>query len=230
MRGVGVGPGDEVITVSHSFIATANAIRYCGATPVFIDIDPRTHNLDAALIAPAITEKTRAILCVHQMGMPCDMPAIMDIATTHGLPVVEDAACAAGSAFIGEDGRQDMIGRPIGEVACFSFHQRKLLTTGDGGMLTTRRTNLDAKFRLWRQHGMSVPDTVRDKSPKVIFESYVEHGFNYRLTDLQAAMGRPQIKRLAANVERRRGIGRSICVAIGSNSWPRVTIRAGRHA
>ena len=182
---VGVRPGDEVITVSHSYIATANSIRYCGAKPVFVDIDPATFNIDPRKIEPAISERTRAILCVHQMGMPCDLKAILDIARHRGLPVVEDAACAIGSEILWQ-GQWEKIGKPHGDVACFSFHPRKLLTTGDGGMLTTADTEIDRKFRLWRQHGMSVPDTVRHSSPTVVFESYPELGFNYRLTDIQA--------------------------------------------
>src|SRR4051812_24878252 len=121
---LGVGPGDEVITVSHSFIATANAVSYCGAVPVFIDIDPRTYNMDPTLIEPAITPRTKAIMPVHQMGMPCDLSAILRVAGKHGLPVVEDAACAIGSEIRLDDQWQN-IGRPHGAVACFSFHPRK---------------------------------------------------------------------------------------------------------
>jgi len=200
---VGVRPGDEVITVSHSYIATANSIRYCGARPVFVDIDPGTFNLDPSQIEAAIGERTRAILCVHQMGMPCDLTAILEIAQRHRLPVVEDAACAIGSEILWL-GAWEKIGKPHATVACFSFHPRKLLTTGDGGMLTTADNGIDGKFRLWRQHGMSVPDTVRHSSPKVVFESYPELGFNYRLTDIQAAIGREQLKRLPHAVSQRR--------------------------
>ena len=200
---VGVSPGDEVITVSHSFIATANAIRYCGATPVFVDIDPATFNIDASLIKQAITDRTRAILCVHQLGMPCDMPAIVAIARRHGLKVIEDAACAIGSAIKVGD-RWEPIGKPHGDVACFSFHPRKVITTGDGGMITTTNAEWDARFRLWRQHGMSVPDTARHGTSTVVFETYDIVGFNYRMTDLQAAVGRAQLRRLPEILERRR--------------------------
>jgi perosamine synthetase len=200
---VGVHPGDEVITVSHSFIATANSIRYCGATPVFADIDPATFNINPNQIESAISERTRAILCVHQMGMPCDLAAILAIAQKHGVPVVEDAACAIGSEILWR-GRWEKIGKPHGDVACFSFHPRKLLTTGDGGMLTTNDAEIDRKFRLRRQHGMSVPDTVRHSSREVVFESYPELGFNYRMTDIQAAIGREQLRRLQEAVAERR--------------------------
>src|SRR5271157_980590 len=200
---VGVGPGDEVVTVSHSFIATASCIRYCGATPVFVDIEPETFNLDPRLIERSISPRTKAILCVHQMGMPCDLPAILAVARRHGLPVVEDAACAIGSEILW-NGSWEKIGKPHGDIACFSFHPRKLVTTGDGGMLTTVSAEFDRKFRLWRHHGMSVSDTVRHQSTRVTFEEYSELGFNYRMTDIQAAVGREQLKRLPEIVARRR--------------------------
>jgi perosamine synthetase len=138
------------------------------------------------------------------MGMPCDLAAILKIANRHEVRVVEDAACAIGSEILW-NGNWEKIGKPHGDVACFSFHPRKLVTTGDGGMLTTADAELDRKFRLWRQHGMSMPDTVRHSSPQVIFESYPELGFNYRMTDIQAAIGREQLKRIPeAIVERRK--------------------------
>jgi dTDP-4-amino-4,6-dideoxygalactose transaminase len=202
LHALGVGPGDEVITVSHSFIATTNTVRYCGATPVFVDIDPRTYNIDLSLIEAAISPRTRVIMPVHQMGMPCELPAILEIARRHDLPVVEDAACAIGSEIrIGD--RWERIGRPHGLIACFSFHPRKVITTGDGGMLTTSDPELDRKFRLLRQHGMSVPDTVRHRAKSVIFEEYPILGFNYRMTDIQAAVGRVQLGRLPRFLDRR---------------------------
>ena len=230
-----VGPGDEVITVSHSFIATANAIRYCGATPVFVDIELETFNIDPSAIESAITSRTRAMLVVHQLGMPCDLAGVTRIAAKHGLRVVEDAACAIGSEIRWrsqagvtaglaeaphapaapmsdhEMGEWQRIGRPHGDIACFSFHPRKLLSTGDGGMLTTSDAALDARFRLLRQHGMSVPDTVRHASTQVIAESYPVLGFNYRMTDIQAAIGREQVKRLPAIVGRRRLLAQRYC-------------------
>ena len=200
---LGVGPGDEVVTVSHSFIATANAIRYCGATPVFVDVELDTFNLDPDAVASAFSDRTKALLLVHQLGMPCDLTRLVPMARARGVAVVEDAACAAGSE-LRWDGEWQRVGRPHGDVACFSFHPRKLLSTGDGGMLTTARADLDARFRLLRQHGMSVPDTVRHSSKDVVFESYPVLGFNYRLTDIQAAIGREQLARLATIVARRR--------------------------
>jgi len=201
----GVRPGDEVIVVSHTFIATANAITYCGAVPVFVDIDPATFNMDPLALARAVTLRTRAILCVHQMGMPCELPAILEIARAHGLIVVEDAACAIGSE-IRMDGEWQRIGRPHGDLACFSFHPRKVITTGDGGMITTGNPEWAHRLRLLRQHGMSVPDTLRHASPVVTFEDYPVLGYNYRMTDIQAAVGRQQLKRLPDIVKARRGL------------------------
>ncbi|MBX3596118.1 MAG: DegT/DnrJ/EryC1/StrS family aminotransferase [Rhizobiaceae bacterium] len=214
---VGVGQGDEVITVSHSFIATASVIRYCGAMPVFVDIEENGFNVDVRQIEKAITPKTKAILCVHQLGMPCDLRKIVEIGKQHNIPVVEDAACAIGSE-IQWGVEWHKIGKPHGDIACFSFHPRKILTTGDGGMITTGSKELDAKVRLWRQHSMNVPDTVRHGSPTVIFENYPEVGFNYRMTDVQAAIGREQLKRLPEIVEKRRRIARLYAQRLGSIS------------
>jgi len=200
---VGVEPGDEVITVSHSFVASANAIRHAGAMPVFVDIEPETFNIDPSLVDAAFTSRTKAILAVHQLGMPCDLRALASIAARRGVPLIEDAACAIGSE-INWQGTWQRIGRPHGDVACFSFHPRKLLSTGDGGMLTTANAELDRSFRLLRQHGMSVPDAVRHSSDRVIFETYPVLGYNYRMTDIQAAIGREQLKRLPEMVARRR--------------------------
>jgi perosamine synthetase len=203
----GVGSGDEVITVSHSYIATANSIRYCGATPVFVDIQPDTYNMEPARVERVITARTKAILCVHQMGMPADLAALVALAGRHGLPLIEDAACAIGSE-VRWNGVWEKIGKPHGDVACFSFHPRKVITTGDGGMLTTRHAEWDRQFRMGRQHSMSVPDTQRHGAREVIFESYPALGYNYRMTDIQAAVGREQLKRLPEIIARRRDLAR----------------------
>ena len=212
---LGVGPGDEVITVSHSFIATANAVRYTGATPVFVDIDPATFNLDPARLEAAIGPRTRAVLCVHQMGMPCDLSAILAVTRARGIPVVEDAACAIGSE-IEAGGSWQQIGRPLGDIVCFSFHPRKVLTTGDGGMLTTENADWDRRFRLLRQHSMDVPDTQRHAARSVVFEQYPELGYNYRMTDIQAAIGREQLKRLPGLITRRRELAAAYVGLLGS--------------
>ncbi len=205
LRALDVKDGDEVITVSHSFIGTANAIKNCGAVPVFVDIDLATYNMDPSLIEQAITSRTRAVLCVHQIGMPCDLPAILEIADRRGLEVIEDAACAIGSEIrLGNEWRH--IGNPQGKVACFSFHPRKLLTTGDGGMITTNDAQIATKLRRLRHHGMSVSDHERHGSEQIVFEEYLEVGFNYRLTDVQAAMGRVQLKGLDDRLRTRRDL------------------------
>ena len=206
----GVQPGDEVITVSHSFVATANAIRYCNATPVFCDVEQATANLDPVELERALSPRTRAILCVHQMGMPCDLRAILTFARTRGLPVIEDAACAIGSEYL-HDAEWELIGRPRGDIAAFSFHPRKILTTGDGGMITTRNSEWDQKVRLLRQHGMTVSDRARHTASEVVFEDYALCGFNYRMTDIQAAVGREQLRRLPEIVERRRALASTYC-------------------
>lgn len=200
---VGVQAGDEVITVSHSYIATANSIRYCNAEPVFVDVDPVTRNMDPAKIADAITPRTRAILCVHQMGMPADMAAILEVADRHGLPVIEDAACGIGSEILW-NGAWERIGKAHGAIACFSFHPRKVMSTGDGGMLTTNNPEYDRQFRLLRQHGMSVNDRVRHSANQVIFEEHSVVGYNYRMTDIQAAVGREQLRRMPDIIAARR--------------------------
>lgn len=215
---VGVGPGDEVITVSHSFIATASSIRYCGAIPVFVDITPETFNMDPHSIAAAITPRTKAILCVHQMGMPCDLAAILAVARTYEIPVIEDAACAIGSE-IQWNGGWERIGKPRGAIACFSFHPRKLVTTGDGGMITTNNDDYDRAFRLLRQHAMNISDVARHSSHQVVFESYDEIGYNYRMTDIQAAVGRAQLARLAAIIDRRRYLAHRYCTRLEGSAF-----------
>ncbi|RTM10372.1 MAG: DegT/DnrJ/EryC1/StrS family aminotransferase [Hyphomicrobiales bacterium] len=214
----GVKPGDEVVTVSHSYIATANSVTYCGATPVFVDIDPATYNIDPALIEQALSAKTSAILVVHQMGLPCDMAAVVDIARAKGLPVIEDAACASGSEILW-NGQWEKVGKVHGDVACFSFHPRKIMSTGDGGMLTTKHADWAAKFKLLRQHGMSVPDTLRHGSAQVIFETHPVLGYNYRMTDIQAAVGREQLKRLPGIVARRRALAARYADLLRGAQW-----------
>jgi dTDP-4-amino-4,6-dideoxygalactose transaminase len=204
LRAVGVEPGDEVVTVSHSYVATANAVRHCGATPVFADIEPRGCNVDPAQVEASLGPKVKAILCVHQLGMPCDLGALLEVARRHGLPLVEDAAGALGSEI--RLGEWERVGRPQGDVACFSFHPRKLVTTGEGGMLTTSDAELARRLRLERHHGMDVTDTVRHSSRRVLREDHVRLGFNYRMSDIQAAVGRVQLERLPELLERRRAL------------------------
>ena len=194
-----IGEGDEVLCPSLSFIATANAIRYVGATPVFVDIDPITYNIDPNRIEDAITPRTRAILAVHQIGMPAAMDELNAIAQKHGLIVIEDAACASGSVYKGR-----RIGNPHSLLACFSFHPRKVLSTGEGGMITTADKEIAARLKKLRQHAMSVSDLARHSSSTIVAETYDEVGFNFRMTDLQAAIGLVQLTRLPGFLQRRR--------------------------
>ncbi|MBT4432562.1 MAG: aminotransferase DegT, partial [Nitrospinaceae bacterium] len=173
--------------------------------PIFVDIDSGTFNMDPAKVQEAITDRTRAILCVHQMGMPCELDAILGVARERGIAVIEDAACAAGSEVL-VDGSWESVGRPHGDVACFSFHPRKVISTGEGGMLTTKNPEMDRNFRIARHQGMSVSDTERHGASQVIFESYPTIGYNYRMTDIQAAIGLKQVERLAGLVARRRAL------------------------
>ena len=212
---LGVGPGDEVICPSMSFIATANAIRHAGARPVFADVDLHTYNLDPLATEAAITPRTKAILLVHQLGLPADIDQFQILAEKHGVKLLEDAACALGSRYRG---------RPIGghtEMVCFSFHPRKLITTGEGGMITTNRPAYAAQLRLLRQHGMGVPDTVRHVADRVLIESYLCLGYNYRMTDLQAAMGIEQMQRLDGIVKRRRELAARYSAALAPHPWLR---------
>jgi perosamine synthetase len=210
----GIGPSDEVICPSLSFIATANCIVHAGATPVFVDIDPDTYNLNPARIEPALTPRTRAILVVHQVGLPASLGPILAIAARHGLPVIEDAACAVGSEYLGR-----RIGAPHGTLACFSFHPRKILTTGEGGMITTHDAHVAARLRRLRQQAMSVSDVVRNRVHQVTFESYDEVGYNYRMTDLQAAVGLVQLRRLEGFLARRRALAARCSESLSSLPW-----------
>jgi dTDP-4-amino-4,6-dideoxygalactose transaminase len=187
---IGIGPGDEVIVPSFTFIASANAILYTGATVVFCEVDPRTFNADPADIEKRITPRTKAIMPVDQIGLGCDIDAINDIAKRHGIDVVEDAAPTIGGTYKG---------RRVGSNAhqtVFSFHPRKVITTGEGGMITTDDDALADKARKLRAHAMSVSDLDRHKADRPILEEYHELGFNYRMTDIQASIGLVQIRRL----------------------------------
>lgn len=198
----GIGAGDEVICPSMSYIATANAIRYVGANPVFAEVNPVTYNLDVQDAERKIGPKTKAILLVHQIGMPADIDAFTALAKKHNLKLIEDAACAAGSAYKG-----GKIGSHS-ELVCFSLHPRKVISTGDGGFITTNNEAYYERIKLLRQHGMSVNDRVRHESNKVIFEDHVELGYNYRMTDIQAAVGIHQLAKLDWIVAERRKIAR----------------------
>jgi dTDP-4-amino-4,6-dideoxygalactose transaminase len=196
----GVRPGDEVVVPSFSFIATTNAVRYVGATPVFADVDLTTGNLTAETVASALSAHTRAVIVVDQGGVPVDLDAIRAVCDPRGITVVEDAACGAGSTYRG---------RPVGagaEIVAWSFHPRKILTTGEGGMITTSRPEWAARARKLREHAMSVSAADRHGQVLAPAESYDEVGYNFRMTDLQAAVGIVQLGRLPEIVARRRAL------------------------
>ena len=210
----GIGEGDEVICPSLSFIATANSIASNKAVPVFADISRDSFNMDPATIEDLITSRTKAILVVHQIGLPACMSEIKEIADRHNLLLIEDAACAIGSEYNGA-----RIGSPIGDVACFSFHPRKILTTGEGGMITTNDTSLATRLRNLRQHAMSLSDVARHASKTIASEVYAEIGFNYRMTDMQAAVGLAQLDRLPSMLARRRELADRYTEKLRDLSW-----------
>lgn len=210
----GVKAGDEVLCPSLSFIATANAIVHAGGTPVFVDIETSTYNMDPNCIESAITPRTKAIMVVHQVGLPAPLKEITEIGNRHGLLLIEDAACAVGAEYKGQ-----RIGRPHTLMACFSFHPRKILTTGEGGMITTADKELAARMRRLRQHAMTVSDLARHNSRKVAIESYDEVGYNYRMTDLQAAIGLVQLQRLDGMLARRRALAERYSSHLSSIPW-----------
>jgi len=193
-----VEPGDEVILPSLTFIAAANAVRFCGAKPVFADVERDTLNIDPVSVGSRITSRTKAVLAVHQFGRPADLDALRSIATRHGCSLFEDAACALGSEYKG---------RRIGShspTACFSFHPRKIITTGEGGMIVTSDAKVAERLRQLRHHGMDVTDWQRHQTKKPIRESFSEVGFNYRMSDMSAAVGVVQMQRLDGLLATRR--------------------------
>lgn len=198
----GMGPGDEVVVPSLSFIATANAVMYVGAEPVFADVEEATQNLVPETVEPRLTGRTRAVLLVDQAGVPADLDRMRALCEPRGIAVIEDAACAVGAVYKGS---------PVGAgaaVATFSFHPRKILTTGEGGMLVTPDGKVAARVRRLREHGMDVSALRRHASRQPVFEQYLEVGFNYRMTDLQAAVGLVQLRKLSRLVARRRALAR----------------------
>ena len=204
----GIGPGDEVIVPSMSFVATANSVWQNGAEPVFADVDPRTYNLDPASAERAITSRTRAIMPVHQLGLPADMDAFLALGERYGLAIVEDAACAIGASYRG---------RPIGSLgplACFSLHPRKVITTGEGGMIAVQDPEVAERLRRLRQHAMDVSDLARHGAKDVVIESYPERGWNQRMTDMQATLGLCQLEALDEILEQRARLAARYTAAI----------------
>jgi dTDP-4-amino-4,6-dideoxygalactose transaminase len=197
LTALGIGPGDEVVTTSLTFVATVNAILHTGATPVFADVDVNTLNIDPEQVARKLTPRTRAIVPVHFGGMPCDLDALHALADTQGAHVVEDAAHAIGAAYRG---------KPIGGtgIACFSFYANKNITTAEGGMITLADEGLVEQLEVLRLHGLSRDAWKRFSSKKVLYSDAIAPGFKYNLTDLQAALGLVQLDRLEGFMEARR--------------------------
>ena len=194
----GIGPGDEVIVPSLSFIAAVNAVRYVGAQPVFADVDLATQNLVPQTVEPRLTGRTRAVILVDQAGVPADLDAMRALCDPLHVTVIEDAACATGSTY--------RI-RPAGAgaaLAAFSFHPRMLITAGEGGMVTTPDGTVAARLRRLRDHGMDISAADRHRSQQPVIEHYTEVGFNFRMTDVQAAIGLVQLRKLAPMLARRR--------------------------
>jgi len=252
LKAVGVKPGDVVLTVSHSFIASANAVRHCMAEPVFIDIAPRSYNMDVAALERVLCEdceehdgdiwyrniaqlttgesplcfikpplgRVAAILAVHQIGFPCEIEATMKIARRFSLPVVEDAACAIGSEVAFGEGRAlEKIGKPHSDIACFSFHPRKVVTTGEGGMLTTNNPEFDRLVRSWRSHGMILSAVTRHEDSAIRFEGCETTGYNYRMSDIQGGVGLEQMRKLENFIEKRRCLAACYSERLESIPW-----------
>ena len=199
LAALGVGPGDEVIVPAFTWVASANAVEYCGARPVFVDVSAKTFNIDPADVAARVTRRTKAIIAVHLFGLCADMSALAEAAP--GVPIVEDAACAVGGAYRGEQAGA------LGIAAAFSFHPRKIVTTGEGGMVTTRSAELAERMTIMRNHGATVSEEQRHHGPKpYILPDFPVMGFNYRMTDIQGALGLVQLGKLdrllAERVER----------------------------
>jgi perosamine synthetase len=209
----GVGPGDEVIVPSLSFIATANAVWHCGATPVFADVDPLTYNLDPADVERRLTPRTKVVMPVHQVGLPADMDRFLELGERRGLTIVEDAACAIGALHRG---------RPIGSLgplACFSFHPRKVITCGEGGMIAVQDPEVAERLRRLRQHAMDQSALARHAARDVVIEHYPERGWNMRMTDLQAAVGLRQLDVLDTVLAERRRLAERYSESLSAIPW-----------
>jgi perosamine synthetase len=226
LEAIGIGPGDEVIVPSFTWVATANAVLYCGGTPVLCDVDPTTYNIDVASMKSKVTENTRAVVAVHLFGLCADIDGIR-AALPSSVRIIEDAACAAGASYKG---------RPaggLGDAACFSFHPRKSITTGEGGMLTTDDGALAEKANVLRNHGASISEEQRHHGPQpYLLASFDELGFNYRMTDVQAAIGLVQLTKLDRFIEERDARARYYRETLADIDWLRhpQAPNSGNHA
>jgi perosamine synthetase len=222
---LGIGPGDEVIVPAFTWISTANVVLHCGATPVFVDINRDTFNMAPALVAGKVTDKTRAIMPVHLFGLCADIDAIAEAAP--GIPIVEDAACAAGGSY------KDRSAGSLGRLAVFSFHPRKSITTGEGGMVTTDDDELAAKVDALRNHGASISEEQRHHGPRpYLLPEFALVGYNYRMTDLQGAVGLAQLAKLDAFIDERQKLADLYYSELAELDWLRLPKAPGgwRHA
>lgn len=226
LEALGVGPGDEVIVPAFSWVATANVVVHCGATPVFVDVLPDTYNIDARAVVEAFTQRTRAIIPVHLFGLCAEMDDVR-AACRHEVAIVEDAACAAGAAY------RDVAAGALGHVGCFSFHPRKSITCGEGGMLTTADEGLARRAEILRNHGASVPEERRHVAPRPFeLPEFGAFGFNYRMTDIQAAVGCVQLQKLDRFIDERAELARTYDAVLGRLGWltPPARPQHARHA
>lgn len=225
LAGMGIGPGDEVIVPAFTWVATANVVLYCGATPVLVDVDRDTYNLDPAKLADKVTERTKAVIVVHLFGLCADMDAIRKALPPH-VRIIEDAACAAGASFGG------VPAGGLGDAAAFSFHPRKSITTGEGGMVTTNDSALAERMDMLRNHGASVSEEQRHRGPKpFLLPEFNLLGFNYRMTDLQGAVGLVQLGKLDKFIDERNDLAERYCDGLQRLGWLRMPEFGGdRHA
>ena len=225
LAGLGIGPGDEVIVPAFTWIATANVVVYCGATPVFADVDPETYNLDPADVARKVTERTKAVIVVHLFGLCADMNALR-AAVPQGVAIVEDAACAAGASYQGTPAGG------LGDAAAFSFHPRKSVTTGEGGMVTTNDADLALTMEKLRNHGAEISEEQRHRGPKpYLLPEFNLLGFNYRMTDLQGAVGLVQLGKLDRFIAERQAWAERYRAGLQRLGWLRMPVFGdGGHA
>lgn len=226
LAALNIGPGDEVIVPAFTWVATANVVVYCGATPVFADVDRSTNNIDAEDVARRITSKTKAVIAVHLFGLCADMDALR-AAVPSGIHIIEDAACAAGASYKGTPAGG------LGVAASFSFHPRKSITTGEGGMVTTNDAELGQTMDMLRNHGASISEEQRHSGPRpYLLPEFNLLGFNYRMTDLQGAVGLVQLDKLDGFLEERQARAEYYREALADLTWLQLPTfpNTGRHA
>ena len=226
LAAMGIGPGDEVIVPAFTWVATANVILYCGATPVLADVDRTTYNIDMVDVARKLSPRTKAVIAVHLFGLCVDMDALRSV-LPEGMPIIEDAACASGANYKG------VPAGGLGLAAAFSFHPRKSITTGEGGMVTTQDEQLADTANMLRNHGASISEEQRHKGPRpYLLPEFNLLGFNYRMTDLQGAVGLVQLGKLDSFIDERDHWARWYMQELAAIPWLRMPQRAadGRHA